>query len=230
MIEVKVVNDEFVIKGSFALGIAGTYVNEEFGSDRIEILDTFEEVVEGCTEDGYCWGILRGYLKEKELTKENVAQAISDYYNDLEKKVQACIKQINSNLLIRVFENMIGCGLGFWDVEGAYIKEKMPNCIEEAYHEVMYEPHWEEIDKLYAEYDGTPNDNSQEKTDVEVRLRELFPMFNMDGLIAGVQPEMLSLKGKYISFQCSDSWNYEIMCSAYDRLDEKFCFTDWHNF
>jgi len=34
MIEVKVVEDEFVIKGSFELGIAGTYKNEQFGNKK----------------------------------------------------------------------------------------------------------------------------------------------------------------------------------------------------
>lgn len=157
MIEVKIVDDEFVIKGSFALGIAGTYVNEEFGS-------------------------------------------------------------------------MVDCGNEFWDIEGAYLKEKMPNCQEEAYSEVIYEPYWKEMSALYDEYDGTPNDNSLQKTDVEARLREMFPMFNMDALIQGVRPESLTLNGKLFSFQCSDSWNYQIMCGAYDELDENFAFTDWHNF
>lgn len=38
MIEVKVIDDEIVIKGSFALGIIGTFVNEEFGKGPIKII------------------------------------------------------------------------------------------------------------------------------------------------------------------------------------------------
>ena len=222
MIEVRFVDNTFLVKGSFSLGIAGKYVNEDFGSESISILDTYEEIVDCYNDDGFFWGILREYLGEDELTEKNLARAIGDYYNDLEKKVQTCIKQINSNLLINVFYDMIGCGLPFWDIEGAYLKEKMPNCQKEAYSEVIYEPHWDATDALYEEYRDTPNDGSIEKTDVESRLRELFPMFNMDGLIAGIQPEGLTLKGRYISFQCSDSWRRQIMCCAYDTLDEYF--------
>lgn len=230
MIEVKVVGDEFVIKGSFALGIAGTYVNEEFGREKIQILDTYEEVVEEYTKGHYFWNVLKPYLEGKDLNRETVSKAISDYYHTVEKKVQDCIQQINSNFLINVFSDMVDCGNQFWEIEGTYLKEKMPNCQEEAYLEVIYEPYWKEIRALYDEYNGTPNDNRLQKTDVEARLRKIFPMFDMDALIQGVRPEILTLKGKWFSFQCSDSWEGQIMCSAYDRLDDYFTFTDWHNF
>lgn len=230
MIEVKVVNDELLVKGSFDLGFAGTYVNEEFGDKIIKIFDSFEEIVEDYEEGRYAWGVLEEYLADKELTEENVAQAISDYYNNLEKKVQACITQINSNLLVNVFEYMVDCGTEFWEIEGAFIKENMPLCDEDEYSKVIYQSNWDAMRELYAEYDGTPNDNSLKKTDAEARLREMFPMFNMDGLIAGIRPESLALNGKRLSFQCSDSWKCQIMCAAYDELDERFCFTDWHNF
>lgn len=230
MIEVKVIDDIFIIKGSFDLGIAGIYTNQEFSSEQIQILESYQEVVEDYLGKKYFWGILAEYLKKQKLTEESVSQAISQYYNALEQKAQLCIKQINSNFLINVFEDMIGCGLGFWEIEGAYIKEKMPTCQKEAYGEVIYQPYWDETDALYKEYNDTPNDNSLEKTDVEKRLREIFPMFDMDAFIRGVRPEILTLHGEYVSFQCSDSWKCQILCSAYDNLDERFTFTDWHNF
>lgn len=230
MIEVKVIDNEFVIKGSFSLGIAGTYVNEEFGSEKIQILDDYEEVIEDYTEGHYAWYVLEPFLSGKELNEATVSQAIGEYYNAVEKKVQECIQQINSNFLVNVFSNMVDCGNAFWEIEGAYIEEKMPKCQEEAYSEVIYEPHWKEMGALYDEYDGTPNNNTLEKSDVEARLREMFPMFNMDALIQGVSPEHLTLDGKMFSFQCSDSWDSQIMCGAYDKLDEDFTFTDWHNF
>lgn len=165
MIEVKVTDDEFVIKGSFALGIIGNFVNEEFGKGPIEILDTYEDVVEDYTEGHYSWNVLEPYLEGKDLNEETVSKAISEYYNAVEKKVQDCIQQINSNFLIKVFSNMVDCGNEFWEIEGACIKDKMPNCQEEAYSEVIYEPYWKEMSALYDEYDGTPNDNSLQKTD-----------------------------------------------------------------
>ncbi|MBP3886886.1 MAG: hypothetical protein J6F30_04430 [Cellulosilyticum sp.] len=230
MIEVKVIDDQFVIKGSFALGIAGTYVNEAFGSSQIQILDTYEEVIEDYTEEHYKWHVLETYLKDKELNEETVSWAIGEYYNAVEKKVQECIRQINSNFLVNVFSNMVDCGNAFWEIEGAYIEEKMPKCQEEDYSEVIYEPYWREMEALYDEYDDTPNNHTLEKTDVEARLREMFPMFNMDALIQGVSPEYLTLDGNKFSFQCSDSWDNQVMCGAYDQLDEDFTFTDWHNF
>lgn len=230
MIEVKVVDDELLVKGSLDLGIAGTYVNEEFSSDIISILVPFSEIVEEYEEGRYYWDFMKEYLAGKEFTEENVAKAISDYYNNLEKKVQDCIMQINSNLLVNVFEHMIDCSMEFWKIEGAYIKEKMPLCDEEEYEEVIYGANRDAMSALFDEYYDTPNDNSMEKTDAETRLREMFPMFNMDGLIAGIRPEGLTLEGDSFSFQCSDSWKRQIMCAAYDRLDERFCFTDWHNF
>ena len=230
MIEVKVVDGEFVVNGSFAFGIAGTYVNEDFEGDKIQIIDSYDEVIDDYTEDHYSWWILEPYLEGKELNEENVSNAISEYYNALEKKAQECIKQINSNFLINVFNNMVDCGNEFWEIEGAFIKEKMPECLEDDYSEVIYEPYWNEISELYDEYEGTPNDNSLQKTDVEARLREMFPMFDMDALIQGVVAEHFSLNGKYVSFECSDSWDFQILCGAYDELDENFVFTDWHNF
>lgn len=230
MIEVKVIDNEFVIKGSFALGVAGTYVNAEFGTEQIQILDSYEEVIGDYKNGHYAWDVLKPYLAGKELNEETVSLAISEYYNVLEKKAQTCIAQINSNLLVNVFNHMIDCGNEFWEIEGACIKEKMPDCPKEEYAKVIYEPYWDEMSALYNEYDGTPNNNTLEKTDVEARLRKMFPMFNMDALIQGVRPESLTLGGKQFSFQCSDSWKYQIMCSAYDELDENFTFTDWHNF
>ena len=230
MVEIKVVNGEFLIRGSFDLGYAGTYTNEEFSNKRIQILDDYEEVLEDCTQGHYSWHVINPYLEGKELNEENVAKAISEYYNEVERRVLKCIKQINDNFLIKVFDDMVGCGNEFWDVPNASIKELMPSCQEEAYGEVIYQPHWKEIDALSKEYYRTPNNNSLEKSDVEKRLRKSFPMFNMDGFIKGIRPEILCFNGETFSFQCSDSWGKEILCAAYDELDEEFVFTDWHNF
>lgn len=38
-------------------------------------------------------------------------------------------------------------------------------------------------------YYDTSNNNTLEKTNAEKKLREMFPMFNMYGLIQGIRPE-----------------------------------------
>lgn len=55
-------------------------------------------------------------------------------------------------------------------------------------------------------------------------------MLDWDTLISSVVPEVLGLDDGYVSFQCSDNFGMEIMCVAYDCLNEQLVFTDWHNF
>ena len=41
--------------------------------------------------------------------------------------------------------------------------------------------------------------------------------------------EYLSLEDGNIAFQCSDGFGAELLCGAYDVLDESLTFQEWHN-
>ena len=45
MIEIIYRDKRFLVKGSFSIGIAGNYVNEDFGDENIMINDTLEEIM-----------------------------------------------------------------------------------------------------------------------------------------------------------------------------------------
>ena len=78
---------------------------------------------------------------------------------------------------------------------------------------------------------GEPNDGSVEKDDFEASLRENAPMFNLDGFIKGIKPESMTLSDDCISFQCSDIYDWALICGAYDRINlEDLKFMDWHNY
>ena len=54
MIEIICKDGEFLIKGSFSMGIAGTFVNEEFGDEDISILDwNLEDIVDELKKENY---------------------------------------------------------------------------------------------------------------------------------------------------------------------------------
>jgi len=59
-----------------------------------------------------------------------------------------------------------------------------------------------------------------QKTDVEALARKLFPMFDFDGLIASITPDVLTFEGSYMQVQFSDGWDNEFYCSAYAEFDE----------
>ena len=84
-------------------------------------------------------------------------------------------------------------------------------------------------DRWADEFDCVPNNGTVDKTDVEERLRELFPMFNFEGLVKTMIPEGLSLQGRFMAFQFSDGWGSDLLECAYDEMDEEFAFRDWHN-
>ena len=95
---------------------------------------------------------------------------------------------------------------------------------EQVYTQEVWEVDWSEY------FYQVPNNGTVQKPNVEARLRELFPMFDFDGFFQSIIPEYVVLREEYISFQCSDGWGQELLCSAYDMLDEDLTFLEWHNF
>ncbi|MCI8602182.1 MAG: hypothetical protein HFE45_11460 [Oscillospiraceae bacterium] len=229
MLEIICRDGVFFVKGSFSLGYAGTHVNEDFDSEgMVSIESSLDEVLEDFRRPRpYFWGELKGRLAPGEEDGGVIAREMAAYYCEKEAALQRHIRLFNGNLLLKLFEDLSMTGYPYWEIPES-ISEAAKNCTEEEF-EAVYQKADDEVFKLGRSLYQTPNDGSVEKPDVEAILRKLFWTFNFDGLIASIEPEGVTLEGDNISFQCSDGWGAQLLECAYDRLDERFAFREWHN-
>lgn len=224
MIEVAFEDEAFKAKGSFSLGIAWVFTNEDFGREMImideDILDLLEE------RDEYFVGSLLPFIKSDD--PDEIAKALTEYYNQKEREIAANSKQINDSILHRLFWDIEGCSYPFREIPGAVSADFLEAHKGEDLAKIVYSGK-----KVAADYDDCfddlPNNGSVDKPDIEAKIREVYPMFNLDDFIKSFKPESLFLNGNFISFRFSDGWGAELACGAYDELDENFAFTDWHN-
>lgn len=215
--------EKYKAKGTFKLGIAGTYENKSFDD---EVITIDEDILENIQERDEEWvGPLLPFIKSDE--PEEIAKGLEEYLNQLEKRAAENEKQINDNILFNLFMDMEGCSYPFWELDGLTDKKFLKSHDEEELDDLVYGD--EQISDLYDYFDDSPNDGSVEKPDVEAKIREMYPMFNLDLFIKKIKPEYLNFKGRYFSFQFGDGWDGELACGAYDELDENFTFSDWHN-
>ncbi len=231
MVEIICEDGEFLVKGSFSMGIAGTSVNEEFGDENIDMLDwNVEDIVDELKkENSFFFEPLRPYLKENMEDGDAIAKGLTAYYNQKEKEIKENEKQINDCILYHLFENLVACAYPFWEIEEAILPNTLDMSEPDSLYEVVYTDKTDEVYEWCKDFYNVPNNGTVEKVDVEGRLRELFPMFNFDGLFESIVPEGVSFEGRFISFQFSDGWGADLLCAAYDELDENFVFMDWHN-
>lgn len=222
---------EFLVKGTFSFGIAGVYENVEYGDSPIGLLYmSLNDLLRAMEkEKDFMLGELLPKLKQTGGNADKMAEVLTDYYNEQEELIKQNEKQINNYFFMRLFEEFVDADAPFWEVKKAILPEYRDKYSEEEYEELCMK-YTEEIDEMATEYLKTPNDGSMEKTDVLPRLREMFPMFNFDGLIKTIKPECVTFHGRFISVQFSDSWGCELFCSAYEEFDEKLTPGDWHNF
>ncbi|MBR5371710.1 MAG: hypothetical protein IK130_05800 [Oscillospiraceae bacterium] len=213
MVKVSIADGEFVVRGTFDFGYMGLYHDDE-----ISIM----EDVSGIRD----WETVSEALDIDSCTDEEIADFLTNYINGLEAKIQKNIKLLNDNFLILIFDDMYQCGNEFWETEGLYLPEFMPDDPETVYDDAATD----EIDNLMRIFSSTPNDGTVQKPDAEAMLRKLFPMFAFDAFISGLKAESIGLMDNYISFQCTDSFGGVVACGAYDDLDSNLNFTDWHNF
>ncbi|MCM1132413.1 MAG: hypothetical protein NC340_02975 [Ruminococcus flavefaciens] len=215
MVKIKFVDGNAVVSGEFNFGYMGIHKDEQ-----IEIYGDIDEIRD--------WDIVTEHF-EGDFTDEQLADFLTEYFNNFEAKIQANIKQVNDNFLIKLYEyGMEGIGRKFWEAPEITNAEYLPEDMTDFDPYTFCEETW----KISDEYDNTPNDGSLQKTDVEKFLREKIPLFNIDAFLAGIVPEGMSFDDGRITFQCSDSLDFEhqILCNAYDELDETLTFCDWHNF
>ena len=215
MIKIKFVDENLVVSGEFNFGYMGIYKDEQ-----ISIYGDIDEIRE--------WDIVESHF-DSDFTDDELAEYLTEYFNNFEAKIQANIKQVNNNFLINIYEySMEGIGCEFWKEPSITNAEYLPENMDGFDPYTFYEETW----KIMGEYEDTPNDGSIQKTDVEKFIREKMPLFNLDAFLAGIVPEIMSLDDGRVAFQCSDSIDrkHEILCSAYDELNENLTFCDWHNF
>ncbi len=215
MIKIKFVDGYAEVNGEFDFGYMGVYKDEQ-----ISIYGDIDEI--------RYWDIVKEHF-DGDFTDEQLADFLTEYFNNFEAKIQVNVKQVNDNFLINVYEySMEGISHEFWKVPEITNAEYLPENTDGFDPYTFYEETW----KIVEEYEDTPNDSSLQKTDVEKFLRENLPLFNLDAFLAGIVPESMAFSDGRVSFQCSDSIDFEhkILCSAYNELDENLTFCDWHNF
>ncbi|MCM1384005.1 MAG: hypothetical protein NC243_05575 [Lachnoclostridium sp.] len=211
MIKINLNDDELQVMGTFDFGYIG-----KFKDDEISIVDTIDEIRD--------WELVCDNLSE-DCSDEEIVELITEYFNNFEKKIQDNIKNVNGDFLLHVMSDMYHVANEFWTVKELVTDESM---ICEGID--PYKAHASEFAELSDKYMDTPNNGSIDKSGIEAKLREYFPLFHFDTFLENVIPESVGLSDGFISFQCSDGFGNKILCGAYDELDEELRFTDWHNF
>ena len=218
MVKGYVENGKFKFKGTFDFGYIGLFKDDQIGvcCDCSDVKD------EWCDE-------LSKKLDIDNCTAEEIAAFLTERMNDAEKIIQKNVQKVNDSFLECVYYGMEGCGREFWEREELRI------------------PGFDYDDPDFYFYafpeDGTNNDyehlglkrppegSYRSEDGFEAYLRTYKPMFNLDNLIRGIKPEYVCLHNDSISFQCSDIYDYALLCAAYDMVDlNDLSFTDWHNY
>lgn len=224
MVEIIYRDGKFLAKGSFTLGLAGTFVNEDFDGDCIEIEPSLDDILEEL--DGkkpFFFTSLLPYLNDKPRDGDSIAKGLAEYYNQKEKEAAEHVKEINDNLLFNLFDNLEACGYEFREIEEAVAEGYDTENLDD-------DPYINSKVFEYSNYfDGRPNNGTREYIDFEAKLREWFPMFNFDGLYENIEPEGITFDGRFLKFQFSDNWGAQLYECAYDEFDENFTSCDWHN-
>lgn len=211
MLDIQIHGGEVRISGCFDCGYMGLYDGE-----KIHLYDKPDRLRD--------WKTVRERLGP-DCSDDALSACLTEYFNAFEEKIRKNRKQVNDNFLILAFEDWEACGYPFWEISGLTRSEFLPPDPDEN----VYNPYWDEMNALESAYQDAPNDGTQEKTDVEAVLRKNFPALDWDALLTSIEPEYLSLEDGNIAFQCSDGFGAELLCGAYDVLDESLTFQEWHN-
>ncbi|MCM1101006.1 MAG: leucine-rich repeat domain-containing protein [Acetatifactor muris] len=214
----------FKAKGSFSLGILGTFGNNDFDDEQIQFDEDLLDAI--LDEDDFCEPFLP---QIKSDDPDVIAKVLTEYYSQKERDIAANAKQINDCILYHLFADMEGCHYPFWEIPDAVLPGFLENHSRDDLESVVYCHADGGIQGLYEYFNNKPNNGTMEKPDVEELIRRLYPMFDLDGFIKSFKREELHFNGEYLSFQFSDGWGAKLACAAYDELDGNFTSTDWHN-
>lgn len=231
MIEVFCEDGVFEAIGSFSLGIAGTFVNEdfEFGNpDMITIknfipcdadLDPIFNNRLSDLDDIVDEEILP-FIKSDKL--DDIADGLTEYINQKQDKIAENVKQINDSILYDIFCGMYGGGDKFWDLGEPWLPKYLDNFDEDEFRYVYFQ-NIGRVRERYECFKGTPNDGTIEKPDVEAVILDCFPMFNLDSFIFSFKPKQVCFDGRFTVFEFC--YGDEPFLGRRGRLDGNLTYT-----
>lgn len=236
MIDIKYMDGEFRVKGTFDWGMAGICENKDYEAGEgaaIGVENELELLKNADNYEKYYWikplkNVFAG--KVENLDGETAAAIFTEYYNDLEKQAKEIQEQLNNYFLYKLMENLVDTGYPFWDTEGA-LADGFDDVDEEVYTDELIEA-VEDASSLLSKIE----DENQPETmkDFNVNMKAMFakylPMFNLEGLLQTITCEGTYFEGACVSVQFSDDWDCEYYCAAYEKFEPGFIPTDWHNF
>ena len=211
MVKVIAGNGKFKVKGTFDLGYMGLYRDDKI-------------IIDGDSGEIRKWKIADVLPYVRYISDDQLAYILTGFVNGLEEKIQQNIKRLNDEFLWNMFSDMYDGGIEFWDCRELTVPELMP--VSPTF-ENIYRFDSAEVQEFYEAY---RNAEAAGMPDVEAFLRRILPVFNWNDLLRNILPEHLHIKEDHFSFQCSDGFGGTVLCHAYDELNEKLEFTDWHNF
>lgn len=165
-------------------------------------------------------GNLQNQLKDSYEDGQSVSLVLENYYNQKIQDLNDNIKQFNDCIWSKLFGYLMDIGWAFWENEETIAPEYRGQDWEEVVMHI-YEDKQEEIYALLREYtDGSPNNGTIQKVDIEKKMREYFYMFNFDGLKENINCKHLGLYFSLLQFEFEDNWGQELFCSAVGTLKE----------
>lgn len=140
MIEVTYQDDRFLVKGSFALGLAGIFTNQTFDDTMLEISDDYDYICQELAKPkSWDYQPLFPYLKADNPTPQLIAAGLAAYYNQKEREAQQHIKEINDCLLYHLFENLENCAYTFWEIPEAVVPGSLAACDPDELESLIYD-------------------------------------------------------------------------------------------
>ncbi|MFI3328878.1 MAG: hypothetical protein R3Y05_00175 [bacterium] len=218
MIEIRYVDDEFVVKGSMSLGFAGVYKNTHFNNGVIELNIDWDEVVDSV--DG-----VQNNFDDEESAKKYFAKVLSHFYNLMEKRIEENPTIFNNDFLHMVLHDCEGCYLPLWENSNLVVKKYLKDVDledESMLEKIFYIDGISVILKKY--YD------SEQTIDLYELIKNDLPCFNIDAFIKSVKPEILSMSERTLSFQCDDNLDEPLLVGAYGDITANTNIDDWDNF
>ena len=223
MVQVTVKGTEYTVEGTFDFGYIGLFRDEQIELNNLKYTVLVpEEKRRGkrWDEDAAIYGI-------KGTSDEAISEALTNYINNFEAKVQKHIREINNNLIAQMAEQWQACATPFWEAsDELFLPEHMAEF--EAIHET--DEFEATISTIVCDYIEEPNNGTKEKCDAEAEMRRLFPIFDWDKFLSNMKPKCVCPEfDGHMGFDVSDGFGFHTFCSAVAELDDELRFLRWDN-